>query len=556
MESKSQIINFVIFAESREAAASIANSLTGSAESQAVWVGTSNGRTVKAYVRCPGLLAEASPKGNTDVLIVKAPADSDEAYITNVKSYINTRTGIPFKYIVSSQDLSQLASSVEASYINESQLASEFGSFISKVTDLESSLKTTFDSFDLNKNGFITSDELVEASAKLGHKLEKEEAKLIVSSLSNNGNIDFQMFKSWWVMGRGDCTMFRRIIEAQNVYGGLIKQGSEAFNEFLTKNISDGKDNYEGRVNVGPKDDFDSGIGFSVDLAAGKHFDEIFNAYPDYIKSSPFSFCLEIKLKNESTGILIKETFEGLKDSLSMIPKFDSLMMMGVTVDVRHVGLSVFIDFTLGGMIGDTTNNNLNAFNCEKLNYSGAGYCSLISGVNFNDIQNDDFLTLISKLLKLRLTSHSEITALKTLVYGLCKIIGESSQSSNKVKRTIGALKVLTAIRGIEFNFKYDPEELKNSVLDILRDQIGDQADKMVDQYQSQFGGFRDMGLGMLDNYKMMLEMIPPEFMNIIKNIDFDRVGVVAVVPKFKLQYKSYIHLPGLTQFVDEKVLN
>jgi hypothetical protein len=49
-------------------------------------------------------------------------------------------------------------------------------------------LITAFEQLDLNYNGYITSDELVQSSTYLGHQLNQDEANSIEHAISITGN--------------------------------------------------------------------------------------------------------------------------------------------------------------------------------------------------------------------------------------------------------------------------------------------------------------------------------------------------------------------------------
>src|SRR5688500_8541845 len=131
MESSNQLVNVVVWAENQEEAAKLAAGLTKGVESPSnVFSGNVEGVKLKAYLRHRQDLVSASPVGITDILIVLV-SGSSSSYLSEAKSYINLRKAIPFKFVTSSEDLSELAKELESEYINVSEITSD--STVSKM---------------------------------------------------------------------------------------------------------------------------------------------------------------------------------------------------------------------------------------------------------------------------------------------------------------------------------------------------------------------------------------------------------------------------------------
>ena len=559
--SNASLINIVVWAENRDNAAQLASTFTGAEEVNAVWSGESEGSSIKAYVRYPGSASEASPTGNTDVLVVSISAES--AFLDDAKAYVSSRKAIPFKFVTSSDDLSALAKELESEFVTSSEIGASKGKFVTAVTQLEATLRNAFAALDFNKNGFITSEELVKASSSLGHELNSEEANLIVSTLSKDGNINFANFKSWWVMGRGDFNLFRRLVQLELSVGGLVKQGSNLFNDYVNKlqGVNTTDDAYVGRFNVGPTEDFEAGIGLSMDIAAGQDFDGIFNLMPDYIKSSPISYGLELKVTNESAGAMIKQTLDGLNEMASAIPQVEGVKQAGLQINVRHVGLSVFVDFTVGGALSDMAMQQISQFNFEQLNFAGTGNSSLFFGVKINDLLTGTVEQIVSKLIQFKIQSHSEFSGVKRILGAVTEMIkAASGHLPRKAKKMMDLIRLFGAIRSIGYEFKYDAKEIesivKDAIGDIGGDMVGVPAESALPAFEGQLNGMQYMGMSMIDSFKPMIESVIEPFKPALEALDLDRVGIYVCAPKLKVFTKNFVHLPGLTAFVHEKILN
>ena len=558
--SNASLINIVVWAESRDSAAQLASTFTGAEEVNAVWSGVSEGSSIKAYVRYPGSASEASPIGNTDVLVVSICAES--AFLDEAKFYVSSRKAIPFKFVTSSDDLSDLAKELGSDFITSSEIGASKVKFVTAVTQLDATLRSAFSALDLNNNGFITSEELVKASSSLGHELNSEEAHLIVSTLSKDGNINFTSFKSWWVMGRGDFNLFRRLVQLELSVGGLMKQGSNLFNDYVNKLqvVDTSEDTYVGRFNVGPTEDFEAGIGLSMEIAAGQDFDAIFNLMPDYLKSSPFCYGLELRVTDEAAGAMIKQTLDGLNDMASAVSQVDQIKQAGLQVNVRHVGLSVFIDCSFGGSLSDIAMQYIDLFNINQLNFAGIGNSSLFSGIKINDLLTGNMSHIISKLVQLKIQSHSEFSGIKRILGALPGIAKAFDKHMPiQVKQFFEFLRLLGAIRSIGYEFKYDAKEIESLAKDLLGDFAKGKTEEPEESalpFEGQLNAMQNMGVATIDNFKPMIDSVIEPFKPALEALDLDKIGVYTCAPKMRVFSKVFIHLPGLTAFVHEKILN
>jgi hypothetical protein len=565
MES-STLLNVLVWAESYDRAAKLAEAFSkGTEKENTEWSGNHGNYQVKAYVRVAGGIPFASPDGVTDVLLVDL---DDKDYLKEqAKVYIDRRRGIPLRFIASNDGLSDFAQELGCDFLTGSSLTS--GETINKVLnsaiELDTTLRNTFNSFDLNGNGVITADELVKASSKLGHELNSEESKILVNSLSNNGGINFKQFKSWYVMGRGDFNTFRRLVQVELSIGGLIKQSSQAFNSYLqrVKNENQTEEiSYAGRINVGPLEDFDTGFGFDLDFAGGKDYENIVNNLPSYYKSSPITFSLEIRVNDQSTASTVRDTLEGLKAFADAIPQVSQAQQAGVDVNFRSAGTSVFVDLSFGGFAADRIMAQMGQFNFSQLNFAGTGNFSVFSGLRFSDIISGTVGDLVSRLVLFKLESHSEFSNTKALLHGVASLLSTVKQFAPKEVRGLTILlKLVAAVRKVGFEYKYDANDVASVAKEILGEVASekfslDSGDVAIDALNTQLEMYQGMGLGMLDGVKPMIESVIEPFKPALEAGNFDKLSVIMSLPTLKFHCKSTIHLPGLTAFVNDKVLN
>jgi hypothetical protein len=565
--SNASSINIVVWAETRDKAAELAAIFTSGSENNEEWSGVSGNSELKAYIRYPAGFVLSSPKNNTDVLIVQI-SGKESSFLEEARNYINQRKAIPFKYVASSEDLSDWAKEQGAEFFLESEVSSDSNrqKIVKSVVDLEESLRKAFDGLDLNKNGFITADELVQASSSLGHQLNAEESKIIANTLSTDGNISFAKFKSWWIMGRGDFNTFRRVVQVEMKVGGLIKKSSELFNQSVAelKNQStSGNDNYLGKINIGPVEDFESGIGFNMDIAAGKDCEEILSSLPDFFKTSPLSYGIEIKTQNEEASANLKQTLEQLNEMFAGMPQIDQVKSAGVNWNFRAVGSSLFIDIFFSGMIADQVGQSMGLFNFEQLNFSGSANASLFSGLKITDLVQGSLPDIISKICQFKVEGHSEFNGLKVLsmaISSFYKTLIQNSPYSSKFKPLVNLVKLIGAFRSLSYEFKYDSKEFFDVIKELLHDVIhgftGMPHSSVQETFSMQLEMYQGMGSQMIDGYKPMAEPFLEPYKPTLTSINFDRLSLFVVIPKMKMYYKNNLHLTGLNAFVNEKILN
>lgn len=567
MESSNLPINVVVWAEDLKSATEIAASIINGSQNKDIWTGIYKGCTVKAFVRYPGGVVASSPEGFTDILLVSL-SGSKSSFLNEAKSYINTRKGIPFIFITSSENLTDMAKEVGCEYMPISELGHDTtrGKFFESVKTLDATLKKAFDSLDLNHTGCITAEELVQASETLNHKINSEEAKSIAFSLSKDGQITFDKFKSWWLMGRGDFNTFRRLVQIEMNVGGFIKKGLQVFNNYVDKLQKEGIDSadisYTGNLNISPVDEFESGIGFNFDLAGGKDYEGIISVSPDYFKTSPITYGLEIHLKDQTSGAIIKQALEDLKVMLSNIPQVKQIFDLGLQVNVRHIGLSIFIDISLGGIMGDQVLQQMNIYNFEQLNFAGTANSSIVSGLKFEDLLKASFDELIEKICKFKLESQSQFSNTKMLVYAVFSVYeGMSQQIPSNLRNLISLIKFFGAVRNFDYEFKYDSKLLavlaKQVAGQIGNNYMGNPGEAVfLEECSNQLVGLQGMGHGMINQFKPMIDVFLEPYKPMIKVINFNKITIFTVIPKMKMFYKFNLNVEGLTDFINQNLVS
>jgi hypothetical protein len=550
------IINIVVWAENSENAEKLANSLS-SEQSDQVYVQKIDNHELRTHLRYPNVICKTIPAGVTDFLIVHVNGENNDA-----KSYINQRKGIPFKFIVSSSNLFAFAAENGCEFVDESEVYNEL--FKHRVVKtwggLETTLRSAFEKIDLNGNGFISCDELVKASAELGHTMNTEEAKIIISALSTDGNISYDQFKHWWIMGKGDLFSFRHLVKLELGLNHLVKQTSQAFNDYASKlqtesdGIANTKTEYKFNVNIGSSEEFENGLGIDADVAMGKEAEAVIETLPDYIKNSPITLGLELHARSADQSTLIHSTIEELKGILLSLPPLQSALMMGLEINTRAVDTSVFIDFTVSGMIAEQVHAHMSHFNVEAFTYTGVSNFQLVSGLKPVDLLNCDFEQLLRKLCQLKIQMNAEFSNIKEIVKLLLNTLNKTLPSVVKQKMLpmLILMNSILIIRELNYEFKYYVSDLVSGIKELMCFKQGEDMCEMVSQRVGQGQMMANMSL---EPVKQMAGMFIGPYGEQIRGINLDKISVYYFISKVKAYMKYNINLPGLSNWVEENFL-
>lgn len=566
MESLANRINFVFYGENGQESANLASSvLSTRLPDSDIWMEKTLGKDLYGYIRYPGYTPTASPTGITDILIVQATENS--SHWASIKTYVEARKGIPFKFLTSNDDLTEAAKQMECEYLKLSDITGGNAKqkLINSAINLEETLRNVFNKIDADKNGTIDSNEILNASKELGHALNDEDAKEIAKSLSKNGKISYDSFKQWWILRNADFNSFRKVVEIELVVNNFIKKSQETFNSYLEKLQKHGEDvksqqtGLSSVINITPEADFDSGTAFRGHVSLGSDFDSIAASFPNYLKETPASFGLELHLKKAEDGANLIEVLEGLKEmALQIDPRVQKFFDAGLLVNFRHVVNSVFIDVSYGGMAGDKINGILSMFNPSSLNFSGNSDFHLCTKFSPVDLLDKSYQELIDLAINLKIEGKGEYSHLKTLIDFVINTITSVNHGHvpSKVKPLVYLLKFASIIRKIDFNFKYDVETVRDVIVEFVNSafKVDGGADGAQTKYeetsQKWSGEYQPMINGMIEQFSGMAQMFLEQYMESILAVDLDNISLYATLPIIKFYFKFNVLLKGLSDFV------
>lgn len=583
METKIEI-NIIVWSTNIELATKYAEIFTQGTKNQAGFFTNSSPEYIlNTFTRCPNVQTTATPSSITDiVMVVVENAEESEA----AQKYLDSRRGIPFKVCLTTQ-VGQFEE-LECKSINPGELANERTNVIKEALSFEKTLVNVFKKFDLNGNGLISTDELISCSKELGHELSKDDAKMITDTLDKDkkGNIDFNGFKRWWVTGKSDFTAFRRIVKAEMSVNKLIKMTSKNFNEYLS-NLNENSNELVSQeiqqnidINLHSGKEFENGVGLFIDISSGNEAKEIMQGKPENIRNSPVFVSLNLEMENNQ---IASETAEMLNQMinpmLEAIPEIASPIQMGGRFNIRANQNKLIADITVQDMLAEIFMMNLNMYNTKEIKMSGEGTWHLFSALNIGDIYKDNLnpWELFEKAMNMKMHIMGRSYNLRGAVEPICAELDNQINSGvlpPKMKKISMGIRALSILREFTLDFNFDPTMIVNILfLQLCIKTVGKEGynglgyeefkKKCIEnpeeknQINDKVRKIRETISTYLEMGEQMKESIPPEFIDIIKAVNLEKIELQFGINTEQINSSSKftLNLPGLNEIKD-KILN
>ena len=563
MQTSTNTVNFVFYAENQEAASNLANSVVGGTQQGSTWVNTTENLELRGYIRWPRSTPTATPVGITDCLVVQTTLNSENLSV--VRSYVDSRRGIPFKVVVSDDDMTEWATSLGMEYVATSALSTLQAKLVASAQQLDQTLRNVFNAIDTNQNGFVEKSEILSLSTQLGHQLNESEASEIASTLAGEeGNVSYAKFKNWWVTGRTNFVQFRNLVELEMKVKNYIKKGSDSINKYFNsvqnqyQTLSTGDNSsFKANFNFGPNEEFNNGVGLSVHVAVGNDYQNTVSGLPEYITQSPVCYSLELGVRDAETGAMIVNRLRDLKEMVSQfVDQLQQAESLGVAFNFRSFGTSVFIDVTLGGMLGHQVQSQMSQFSFVGQNLSGNSNLHVVSGWLPTNIVNQNLEQNIHNASHLKIEGSGEYTQIKALVSAFTNAFtaNYTDYIPNRVRTIIYGLKLLTCLKGYNFQFKYGAQDL----VEIMREGVNmgsshnipegetgfSFASKNFEALQAQLLQFVEQGKSMV--------MFIGEYVDVIKSLNLDVFSINFFANTLRAYYKTSFQFPGVSSYLNE----
>lgn len=584
MESKMEI-NAIVWSMDIEAAKKHAATFTqGNQNEQGFFTSSNADYNLNTFVRCPDHPITATPSSITDIVMVVV---EDESEAEMAQKYLDSRRGIPFKICLTTKigEFSEL----ESKQVNPGEIANERANILKEALAFEKTLVNVFKKFDVNGNGLISTDELLQISKELGHELSLDDAKMITDTLDKDkkGNIDFNGFKKWWVTGKSDFSNFRRIVKAEMSVNNLVKMTSTKFNNYLSNlneeshNVAQNEVQQSFALNLHSENQFENGVGIFIDISSGDDAKEIIDSKPENIRNSPAFISISMEMDNNEIAAQTAEMLnEMIVPMLDSIPELQAPRQMGVKFAVRANQNKLVADVTFENMIAEIIASQTAQFNVKDLKASGNGTLHVFTAMDVKDVYTKDLnaFELIEKALNFKLNLQSKSYNLRGAVDSICGMLENQMQSggelSSKFKVGILAARAAGVLRDFSLDFKFSPSDIldliilkldkskvseemfhKNNFEEYKKkianpDNEGKMASKLADLRNTIDNAFEEQG-------PMMREMVPPEFVEIIKSINMEKIEAQCGtnLESMRSSYKITANLPGMNSIKD-KLLN
>jgi len=329
----------------------------------------------------------------------------------------------------------------------------------------------------------------------------------------------------------------------------------------ISKNI-----NNTSRIGIHPIQEFQSEMGMSLHATLGKEFDSILETLPDYFNSSPLTYVIEIKIKNPDFGSVVVDNMQKVKNMISeMRPEFANLLNLGLTVDFRHVGHSIFIDVSFDGLLADKVGASYNDINLSKFSFSGTTNGHFYSSLKLTDLFELKLEELINKALLFKIESMSEVIQVKELSQLLYEFMvnymGQNPALVNALPNyriILQFLKLIGSIKDLRYDFKYDSQAVKKTLFDILNIQFdvpneycNGSTFKEGHPLNVLFTNMQGLGLNNIINKKPIYDQILGPYNEVLKQVNFDSISFANSIPKLRIYYQYNLNLPGLTDFLN-----
>jgi len=311
------------------------------------------GYKINLFLRSPKVFTLSNPTGITNILIIYLSENAIQKQniknkpnpeLSEAKKYLDTRKKIPFK-ILTSEKLSSNELEIHCKNIPLSDLTCENGKnlLIKEIELYEITLKKVFEKFDKQKNGLINYEDLIKASKQLGYTLTEDDTKMIISTLEqkNKGNINFESFKKWWILGRSDFVNFRRVCKARIFMDDFFKNTKYKLNDYFVNIKNEGKQiindelNQTFDINIHSENHFDNGIGLFVQFCNGAEALDIIETKFEEFRNSELGFGLKLKFENAQSA----------KNNLEIVEKFINEIICSFLGDISSLIIGPIFKF-------------------------------------------------------------------------------------------------------------------------------------------------------------------------------------------------------------------
>jgi hypothetical protein len=319
-----------------------------------------------------------------------------------------------------------------------------------------------------------------------------------------------------------------------------------------------------------------------MDVCSGPEAKEIFDSKTEQVRNSPGFVSFSIEMENADIALQTAELLNQLvSPMIESVPQIAPFIQMGLKYEIRAYQNKLTFEIYGEAMIAELFVNSFNQFQTEyinNMNVSGEGTLHLFTNAGITDIYSNEVnpWTLLEKALNFKANFSTKAYNLRGAVDAVCGVLEDQCNigggiQSNKFKAAIMVTRVASVLRSFDLDFKFDPSNiLELIILQLEKSHVAEEGysnlkfeefKKKIREDQTTTGetvsALRNHFESIIYQAQMYKDMIPPEFIDIIKAINLEKFEfqIGLNTEKCRLFYKITLNLPGMNT-LRETILN
>ena len=479
--------------------------------------------------------------GFIDVLVVNVsnPESDDE-----LRGYIRQKSLHGVRVVFSSNDsTSEVENIYEYSVdrLNDSSVQQLVANIAHRKID---TLRAAFRNVDSGNTGYIPQSELDSVLKAAGLVLSESYVYG-----ENYPRVNFNQARAAYLTLGRDRQLEEVAEPERDAFRDLPEQ-IERVNAILsnTKVCSDSQGSTS-TVEIGHTEEINQAIGVNLEVNIGESYKAIESSIPGHLKNDCFNVTLRVGTKDPSVVNELKALADNFRPLLLSDPKSEVMLSAGVNATVYNLDDTVNVELKLSEMMNEMLENVLNHLDViEKVK----GHSSLRIGTELSvtDLKELSLEEVIKKALKFRITeegSSNHVSALLQIFVSIAELSNEmTGHNDEQVLKALKRLVLLIdTVSKAVYRVGVDCDKLSNTVSSAVPQQLKDT-----------FEAIREEVLGNIEGMKDMLESILGPFKPISTALNFDNVSLIVSSSRLRLHLKLDVVLQGLSDALNELVLN
>lgn len=552
MHQEKSIINIVLFSVSEFDGKCMAETCWEGEYKNGVVSVTKDDHLVNVFLRWPLGYGFANPIGVTDVLVIHIAESMTD--ISEVQAYADARLNIPVKIVISKNEEYKSWESKGFKYTNWSSDLATFASEGYKA--YEERLRTAFNKHSTDGTG-IEKQNFSDIAGELGVDVNSESFSSILDNFNTNQKMSYRRFRSWYIFGKDDDQFWHKFSknanEIENLIATRIEEVKKIFDSVTSESVPHSED-YNGNLSIGTSHPFTVNTKIGYDLLSGVEHDNAKADLPFTLSHAPFTFSLEIGIKDEAViekAVIILNALKHM--GMSMVPEVAHLIKMGVDLQFRVASAnSFFFDVVVSGLLGGVILETASKINFDLLKYAGSNKFHIHTEFSPTFLLTKNLDEIFQNVCNFEIGGEGKFANMST-VFRIVSMIVKTLSHSKKSRELDVVLNILNVFKTGEFNLKFDSSLLVNAIKTTMN------------LRSSKPDKFAHLSEAFSDNQKMMhafveqgksMVMFIADYLDLIKNINFDKIALHLNFSIIRTSIQFYVVLNGLTDFLNQNFLD